>query len=291
MTTAEIYWIDPAGRKTDLTGQPDLQVLLGMEGHGMPPVELVEDTIPQQPGARLAEVQIKPRPFKLPLRVIGAIEYAVIRRYGDLVRAFWPKRGWGRIGIVAPGGGTARELTCRHAGGMELVEGDPFVGYVLEATALFRAFDPYWYDTAEQTLSYKQGDTRAEWFPGLIYPPLSLASSSIFATPVVDNPGDDDAWPRWTITGPANQVVLANITTGQDLRLAVTLGTGESLTIDTRLGRKSARRNDGSNCYPQDGSALWALQPGPNDLQIQIGGATADTVVQLAFAPPYLLPW
>ena len=97
--------------------------------------------------------------------------------------------------------------------------------------------------------------------------------------------GDAGAWPVWTIDGPGTDIALRNLTTGAYLATSQALVAGDQLVIDTRPDAKTATLNGTTNVYstldPQ--GSLWRLQPGDNDLQLEVGGATAATLITLTY--------
>ena len=150
-----------------------------------------------------------------------------------------------------------------------------------------RATDPYWYDTADIVNTYVSGGTPPAFFP---FFPLRLSSSSVFASPVVVNDGDVEAWPVWTIVGPGSAIVLRNLTVGSVLSLPVTLGVDEAVTIDTRPGVKTVRNSSGLSLF---GSLTWdsalaALVKGPNTLALEMSGATPASSIMLSYRRRFL---
>lgn len=277
-----VQHIDPDGVITDL------EVEWGTSGRFMPPVTHDEQEIPGQPGSRWHDVQHGPRSFVLPLWIADAGAAALRALLRDLVGKMDPSRGESRIRVTAPGG-DQREITCRYESGLELLErlGETSGPTVQRAPLVLRAHDPYWYAVSDVVVPF--GPQQAgSFFP---LPPIRLSSSEVFADVTIDAIGDaPQAWPVWTIQGPGANVVLRNFTTGKSLRLKIALG-GESVTVDTRPGRKLITRHDGTNLWPAVvmPSALWSLKRGLNAIRIEMASAVATTSeVQLAYRPCYL---
>src|SRR5690606_30435067 len=130
-----------------------------------------------------------------------------IRRLASL---FDPRRGDGRLRVSGPHG--SRELVCRYASGFGLdEEEEPGQGWQ-RAVVVFVAHDPFWVDV---TPSVRLVDIAAQAFlssgPTDPWFPWQVVSSSAVGGFVVDNDGDDDAWPVWTVQGPgAGRLRLAN---------------------------------------------------------------------------------
>lgn len=276
-------WIDPDGVTLPLA------VEWRVAGRFAPPVEREEETVPGQPGSRLRTVRHDARDFSLALWIEGASENDLRTQMRDITYLMDGVRGDGRIRVTSPLG-DQREIVCRVTGGLEMSEvlGDTSGPTAQRAVVTLRAVDPYWQDTTDTAAGpWAQGGTAAGFFP---FFPLRLTSSEVLATATVDNLGDVEAWPVWTVVGPGSTITLKNQTTGKTLALDTTLGAGESVVIDTRPGYKTVTKNDGTNLYPNlsSTSSLWSLIKGPNAVQIEIGGATSATSVSMLYRHKYL---
>lgn len=280
-----LSFVDHAGVEHRFDGSAGLQVEVGLAGRFQPPVAFTEDVVPFTDGSRLRQVRRTTREVVVPVEWTAATPMEMRTTLRDAARWLKPSNT-GRLVAEAPDGGR-RELKCHYAGGMELVE-DQFTDSLQRAVLVFRAFDPYWLDSITDTRSFVIG-TPAPFFPIL---PLRLTSSTVFADVNVDNSGDVETWPIWTVTGPGSDLVLSNLTTGEVLSSSVVLGIGETLVIDTSPELKTLRRGDGSNAYGtlSASSSLWSLVEGANSVRIEFSGATADSLVALSWRRRYFTP-
>ncbi len=277
-----ISWIDAYNSEHVLTK------LRGMEGRHMPPVSFISDQIPLQSGSRFRDVVVNDREISFPIVILGKGEISL----RDNIRAYLPfldpNRGEGRLRITYSDGGQ-REIYCRYAGGMELSESADtrLWNQYQEAVLVFHAFDPFWYSTQDNIFTYTTGAQVATFFP---FFPLRLSSSTVFADVSLTNSGDVEAWPEWIITGPGDFIVLRNLTTGEAITLSATLGAGEQITINTKPGKKTVKKNDGTNLFGSLSfdSSLWALQPGNNSIRIEVSSTTTASSVQLSYRNRYL---
>ncbi len=278
-----ITWVDPYGVETVLTGQDTREIERGALGLDMPPVSFIEDQVPLQAGARLRRVNVGVREVDLPLVLSAASSQALRTALRSLLRLLDPKRGTGRLRVQTEDG-TERELSCRYAGGAEGVGGSPAWRRVV---LTFRAVDPYWYARQVTTATFDQGSELATFFP---FFPLRLGSTPIFGDTVIDNTGDVETWPVWTLSGPGTDFTLHNLTTGESLILETTLNAGEIVTIDTRPGAKTVLKSDGTSLfgYLSTDSVLWALPLGISSIRLEVTAATAATSVQLQYQLRYL---
>lgn len=278
-----VEWVAADGTTTALSVDWDAF------GRFMPPIRRNEETVPLQPGARLRDAVHDVREVLLTLILTGVDESALRASLRSLTATFDPSRGDGKLRVTAPDS-VQRELTCRYSGGLELSErlGDDSGPGWQEVPALFRAVDPYWYDTSSTVQTFTSG-TPQTFFP--IFP-IRLSSSTVFSSTAVDNTGDVAAWPVWTITGPGTNLVLRNLTTGKTLAMTYTLAAGQTITVDTRPGAKTVTLNTGANLYQYLTSPphLWSLRRGSNTVQVELSSVTSASSVALSYKRGFLTP-
>jgi hypothetical protein len=200
-----------------------------------------------------------------------------------------PMKNEGKLKSVSADG-SQRELNCLYTSGLEGNEDKDNQGFWWKKIILvFRAFDPFWYDSSSIVQTFKINEN-----PGLFFPilPLRLASSTVFADITIDNTGDVETYPEWIVQGPGESIVLTNLSTGETTSLDLSLEAGETVTIDTSPNAKTVTKSDGSNLFYtlSDDSSLWALQEGNNSIQIQMANATADSSIQLTYKNRYWGP-
>lgn len=282
-----IEWISAGGTTTSLYVQP------GGNGRFAPPVVIHEDEVPGIAGSRFREARHGPREFPLPIFLEAATEAAKRLALRTLVREMDPVRGDGKIRVYSPTG-DQREISCRVVAGLGLEEDiqNAYPGWQ-KAVPMFRAFDPYWYATADTIATFTTGAT-ATFFP--IFP-LRLSASEVFVDGSVANDGDLETWPVWEITGPGSAIVLRDLGNGALTSLTsglggVALGAGESVEVDTRPGVKTVTKSDGTNLWPylSTDSELWPLLAGSTSFRVEMGGATTASSVRLSYRPRYLSP-
>lgn len=292
MRTDKLVWVQADGAAFTLTEQPDLDVhwALGVDGRFMPPVELLDDEVPEQDGSRPRGVKVKAREVTLPLTVFGADEAGLRARVRLLMRQFDPTRGAGVLRCTAVDG-TMRELVCTYSDGMT---GKEFAGETgvrwQRLLLVLRAHAPYWQDTAPTDLTYRTAAQGA--FLSAAFLPVKLTGDTLLGTQTLTNDGDRTAYPVFTIRGPAASFTLANDTTGESFTYEAALADGEVLTIDTRPFVRTVRLENGTNRYAQlsIGSVLWHLPPGPSSIRLDLVGSTAASFVTVSFRRLWLAP-
>jgi len=314
MTTANVTevltFIDPDGVETVVP------TTRGLSGRLMPPVGTTEAALPSADGSRLRAVRFGSRQVVVPIWLESPDLGAHRQLLRDWARRLNPRRGDSRLrvaigastftygdeGLVVGGPSSApstagtftatvRELTVRYVGGFGLDESYP---HFTEASLLFTAPDPWWYDAEPQVVQFAIAATPPPFFPipnadsGSF---LTLAASTISLAQDVTNYGDAEAWPVWTVYGPADNVRIQNTTTGQALFFDEALASDEVLVIDTRPGVKSVTK-DGVNRFDgltQD-SVLWAIGTGGAAVNVQMPGATVQSSARLSYALRWLSP-
>lgn len=292
MRTDKLVWVQADGAAFPLTGQPDLDVhwALGVDGRFMPPVELLEDEVPEQAGTRPRGVKVKPRDVVLPITVFGADEEGLRDRVRRLLREFDPTRGAGRLRCTAVDG-TMREVVATYSDGMT---GKEFAGETgvrwQRLVLVLHAHAPYWQDTDPTDLTYRAASQGA--FLSAQFLPVKLTSDTLLGEQTLTNDGDRTAHPVFTVRGPATSFTLANDTTGESFTYEAPLADGEVLTIDTRPFVRTVRTADGTNRYAQlsIGSVLWHLPPGPSTIRLDLEGSTEASYVTVSFRRLWLAP-
>jgi hypothetical protein len=185
-------------------------------------------------------------------------------------------RNPGYLRITRPHDDAVRQVACYYAGGLE---GDLNTGAPTWAPLVVSlvAPDPYWTPTVPEERTYGPAD---------MLDPLTILQD-----------GDFDAYPIWTISGPAHTIVLSHQTSGKAIVVnangGLTLLTGETLTIDTRPAnqRTTLPVIDGNGVSRFDrvaaGSALFWLPPGVNHFTVYAEGVSGNTTFHLAWLPRY----
>lgn len=283
--TESIFWVDPSDTITELDCEWDAQ------GRFAPDAVFEADGVPGQPGMRLRNVRHDVHEFRLKFWLYRDSEESLRTELRDTIYRMDPTRGIGRLRVIAPGG-DSREIFCRVASGLGVSEvlSEDSAFYAQRIQATFLAHDPYWYSVGDTAIVYTGDVEAATFFP---FFPLRLSAGSVFVDDnSVNNPGDLDAWPVWTIAGPGSNIVITNLTTSQQISLNTTVSGGQSVTIDTRPGAKTVLNDDGTSLFSlmSATSVLFPLVRGDNHIQVAMDSTSASSSIRLAFRPRYLAP-
>jgi hypothetical protein len=207
-------------------------------------------------------------------------------------RAIWNERRGdpapGLLVLARPDGSSRQiEVMCVD-GGDQSDDAAGKSGLLWSTYALtFAADDPLWADADATERAF--GSSTAAGVPPM--PPIQLAPASLLGDTQVENTGDADSYPVWTITGPG-QPTITNTTTGRSWGLNVALGSGETVVVDTRPTMQSAIDNTSADRWtdlvksnPRD---LWPLIPGVNQLNLSISGSSSASKVVLSYTRRWL---
>jgi len=282
----QITWTPPVGDPIVLTdrGRGYRVLADGTKGLDSVTYRTAAQVYAGVPGAELQTIEADVRQFSLGLSIEGDTESEFRDRKRALIRSMRPKAGDGVLSF-ADEAGARRSISCRYMGGLEGDAVAYFDGLSWRPVAQFVAFDP-WFRGPAVTLEFGLGAPQS-FFP---FFPLRLAPSAIQGQFVVDL-GDTDApsFPLWTVMGPGTALTLTNNTTGRQIVVNAALAAGETMIIDTRPGRQSVRRGDGSNLMNTLTSdpALWPLVEGVNNVTALLAGATANSRVAGVYEPRY----
>lgn len=279
-------WISARNVTRELTHFVDgAQVLKGMVGRYAPTPYMMRDVIPGVPGQRMREIHHDMRELDMPLLLMSDGYNDLQALISQMVRDMDAVAGTGTLRHVAIDGATS-DLFCRCVGGLGVDSEGQSGPIAHKATLVFQADDPYWYgETIQQSFS---GATTTAWFDIL---PVHIGNAGVLGDVVINNVGDVTAWPIWLIQGPGSNPTFTNVTTGQTLSLAVTLGATDRVTIDTRPGFKSVVGPSGVNFRQYlTNRQLWGLASGHNSVNLSMSGADASSYVTLAYRPPLLVP-
>lgn len=119
-------------------------------------------------------------------------------------------------------------------------------------------------------------------------PPFTIMSGSNLASAAIDNPGDEPAFPAWTLAGPFTS---ASVGVGpSQIVVPFAMAAGESLVIDPRPSAQTAITGAGVDRTGDLGAVAFApVEPGiPRPLSLSMVGAGSVTATLL---PLYWRAW
>jgi hypothetical protein len=272
-----VSFTDPGGAVTMLSDWENGWLLQpGAKGLDMPQYQVTTDESPGIDGYELRDVRAQGKEIILPLAFwMHDSRQAYKERRRAFIRSLNPKRGVGTLTLTEPDG-ASRSIRAYYTGGLEGDESLDAAGERWCINAItFGCPSPFWIGAeVSQTWKAAAGGT---FLPIL---PLVVGASQVLGEVTVDNPGDDVAYPVWTVTGPATSVTLTNTLTDpysgdpamRELVLTRTITGADAIVIDTRERQQTALLNGAINLWPDLSDA----------------GSTSSTSVHMAYQPRYL---
>lgn len=228
----------------------------GLVGMAHAPIERWTDDSPAMPGSRFRGARALARSVQWPIVITTKTS---VGSWRDLARRWW--RGWSKdtpgTWTVIDSGGESRSIDLLHNPSGDFSLGyDPglfsWVPWTVDAVADF----PYWRGNPI-TASWQQV-TPAAFIPVTGAPPFTISSSASLTTAEIDNPGDVDAWPVWTITGPFDAI---SITVAGGTIIGPAVLTGQTVVVDTSPTNPVAIRNATTDVSGQ--FTAWDPRPVP----------------------------
>lgn len=280
-------WVDPTGVEWPLSDESDERgyfTTFGPAGWGSPVYEVVTDPIPRG-GVRVRYVRAEPARIVWPLYVWGETYGQFMQRYRALRQAFLMtahRQMPGTLRVALPDG-SAREIECYYEEGWTGEAGENWLFANPVLTLL--APDGYWRDAAAQTVLREYTGSSASF----LSPFPTVSTSQVLGDSTVENLGDVEAWPVWTITGPMDSLTATNTTAGREFILNTSLTAGQQVVITTQ--QTTVRGPAGENLigdlnWPL--AYLWPLLPGTNEIVFSVGGGATGTKVEMSYHQRYV---
>ncbi|MFG3582560.1 phage tail family protein [Streptomyces sp. NPDC047990] len=273
---------------------PSILMQPGATGLDAPPYELHMDDSPNLDGSIFRDSRAGARQVMLPLFLYGIDRRSILTLKRKLVTSLNPKNGYCVLKFVESDGST-RYLNAYYAGGMEGNEaldssGFHWIAYGIQLTAP----DPWYYSEAEHAAQWAMGGT-SQLIGGAKFLPMQL-SEGFPATKaaVIENEGDVEAWPVWTVKGPIRSISFTNDagrTFGFDAPIdgSNLVAAGRTLTIDTRPGYKTMTDDQGANYFPllKANPDLWSVSTGDSLVTIDAVAGSGVSSVSMNFTPRF----
>jgi len=266
-------------------------------GLGLPPVTHASTQFTQQDGATLLGVTLQRRVLTVPFEILVDSYATLWSTKRDLYRFLSTVKSpytW----IATLPDGTVRHLTCYYAGELSMPYDPEWGPLVHKDVGQWIAYDPLWFDPESTVWVFVVSGGSGSWIFDLGFP-AGFGGSYVDQVDTREYVGSWQAFPVITITGPVDDLVITNVTTGQKLDFTdYDIGAAEVVTIDLTPGVKTVTHSTDGNIPDAltDDSDLgtWHLAPHPdavdgqNTIQLEGTGANANTRIEIRFNPRYL---
>ena len=273
-------------------------VVLGRRVRGLHFGELEEwdSESPAVDGSTPLGYRAKTREVFLTLRVY---QHAGSGPWIEYDRAFWRSmlpaspglRGPGHLTVTAPDGARRwLELYPSHRGDYEFEVDPSRRGWAVYGQYL-RAHRPYWTSDPVPARPFTSGGT-SSFFGGTTggkAPVFVIGPGASFGSAAITNPGDEPAWPRWTLRGPFTSAQIG--VPGQQTTITANVAAGDWLTVVTDPLAQSITNAAGAPVMPGLlGGAPFAAIP-PGQLVPLATAMTGTGSIQVELQPLYHRAW
>lgn len=268
----------------------------GIRGLHYGETEAFASESPAVDGAAYLGYMAKPREVFLPVRVF---QHASSQAWVDHDRAWWRSmlpaspgvRGPGRLTVTQPNGSTRWiDLHPEHKGDHSFDVDPSWRGWATYGQYL-RAYRPFWTTTPVAARTFTAGSSTG-FFGGAAGgkgAPYVIGEAGQLGRAVIDNPGDEPAWPVWRLHGPWTEAKIG--VPGQLSTITMTVPAGEIITIDTDPLAQSIVDQTGAPRMPTGlaGAPFVAIPPGVNTPLVaeMVGAGRIDVTLQ----PLYHRAW
>ena len=160
--------------------------------------------------------------------------------------------------------------------------------YRMNLALAFECPDPWWYGQ-ERVLTQKVDAGRKPFLTSLggsatiPFLPVVLADSTVDGAYELDIQGDAETWPIWEVTGPGEDLLIEQVSTGE--RVFIEGEFGETVTIDAKLGDIYSDTFTQGELWDRTSldSVLFPLKPGKNRVKITMVNARPDSEIRLRY--------
>lgn len=211
----------------------------GSVGFGFAPADIFTSSSAALAGSRYRGSRTGERRIRLPLQVYAgssAAWFAMEKRFWLTMRRDRP----GTLTVVQKSTGEARSVAARFVtDGQPAYTHDPGARGWADYSVELLAEDPYWRGAPiRRTFA---GSAPVDFLPDAPGDPFVISEGSNLSTATIRNPGDVDAWPVWTVSGPTTAVTLG--VGSAEIGVPGELMGDDVLVIDTDPRRQSATLN------------------------------------------------
>ena len=220
-------------------GTEGVALMPGVRGLNMPPTRRHTQTSPAVHGSRRTGWIAAEREVFWPLLVFReAGKYDWAKLDGDFWRSMHPNRPG--IWSVTDPSGVTRKLTCVYDNdGSHATDILPSIQGWEKYGIYLAAEQPFWVGESLRRGWTGSGGTS---FFGSGAPSFNISTASSASSATINNPGDLDAWPKWTIVGPSTTTTIG--IPGRTISVPFDIPAGKALEVDTDPSRQTVIYGD-----------------------------------------------
>lgn len=252
--------------------------------------------LPGVPGVRVDSITADATTPQLGLLVQAGHDDDFQQQIRTLVSELLPSRGPARLLVTTVRTGETRALPCYATGeGLEGSEEDDTLmpGRWWKCVVRLLAPDGLWRGAPITEGWSLTPPPRRPWWPTFT---ARIRSGTVGGRRRLFVPGDHEVYAPWVVTGPGHELALISHTLGKEFRIVHDIpaeGPGSVVTIDMSRGRQRVAdgnaRPGTSNLFSRVTSDPegWALQPGWNDIEVQLLDSSESSAVSITYEPLY----
>jgi hypothetical protein len=221
------------------SGAEGVALMPGVRGLNMPPMRRHVQTSPAVHGSRRTGWIANEREVFWPTLVYReADQYDWAKLDGDFWTSMHPDRP-GIWSVTDPSGAT-RKLTCVYDNDSNhSTDILPSIQKWERYGIYLAAEQPFWVGATIKRGWSGSGGTS---FFGSGAPSFNISTASSASTATISNPGDLDAWPRWTIVGPSTTTTIG--IPGRIISVPFNIPAGKALVVDTDPSKQTVLYGD-----------------------------------------------
>lgn len=277
--------------------------VISYSGLGTPPIEYITQRGPFQDGVTVKDFFLGPRLIQLLIRQEFCDRLDWWNGRAALLDAIRPNRQLTATGTV-PGvlewclpDGRRRQINTFITEGprFEPRELGTWDELAFQEALRFVAHDPLFFDPIEVVAAFVLLLDSDLVFP--ITFPIQFGSGEVSDTLNITYVGTWKTFPTIVITGPLENPIIRNVTTGEKLEFAIDIASGRTITIDLAYGVKTVVDDLGNNLIgnlsADSNLATWHLAPDPeatdglNVITLSGLNPTGATSVELRYFTRY----
>ena len=259
-----LVYISPLGNSLTLYRDPYL--ITALDGIEMPEVNMQTQSAPYQDGVTDLDALFSPRTIVVSGSILAQDLPTIYLDRASAQRQLSPKLGLGTLTFTNDSGTFTTACRCISAifPNKEFV--NPFQNFQLQ----FFCPDPYWYDNSQSSILMNivnNGFTFPMTFPVVF-------GNYVGSTPVTATNNGDSLTPVIiSVYGPTVNPVITNLTTGELIKLNISLNVGDALIVNTKFGSKSITLIPSSGAMSNASNSLdasstfWQLTIGANSIR------------------------
>lgn len=297
-----VHWTGPDGSVWDLlTGTGGALVTEGVDGLVLPEFRERAARFASVPGRLFLGVDYEDNPVEFSLHVgdTHASSPNAPFRTGQLwrqldtaVRRAFSPRDLGRFDVTTSAG--TRHLLCRlRAMDRRRAKREHGAAGSAVYDVVLAPDTPLWQGTtAILDFPYAAAAAPVDYYGGSggggTGPDFHISAANEMSAADILNPGDEDTWPTWTVTGPCQGVIGV----GGALTTLPHLAAGEQLVIDTHPARMSVTDGYGNRAWDRlAGYDFAPIPPAGAKVTAWKNDAAAGSHIRLQYTPQHWAAW